>query len=514
MLLFAEAKDNISTSHIENISQQVLDKLFKVNHNKRFGFTSPKVVVRNEKKAVAAFYPMKNEIILEVPAYEICRTFGIDSLSALAFILGHELAHSYQMEIIENKQQTNYMAHHKHYEGSRRLEKVADVGGAFNAYLAGFKTMGIISPLMAKLYDTYNLNDEIDNYPPRKERMNTADEVSSIVKRLVSIYESAAYLTSIGEYGFAAASYEHILEFYQGREIYNNLGVCYAMNAMLFPAQDIDLYLFPFELDQDSRIKKPKFDRGGKSISDLEKRVRSKYLKKALANLQEVASLDQTYFIADINIMCVKILQEDYAGAIEHYKTKGLKLRGEIEVSPLEAQRADMALAIAYAKSDQNEKATIAFGELIGSQFPMISYMAKYNERILLEGECGAPEELSCINPIDPEQTVDEVMLHRSIYKGNEVVLDEEDDLIVMINRKRNSTVFRYLKEGELKLTLQKIDSKHAVAIKDGLTEDKKIQRLSSNKGDYLICLDSHAVYRMNDKGTEVNEWAKFFYNY
>ncbi len=509
------AKSNTASEleQMRQVSQEILERLFKVTNNKRLSFTAPKVVVKDEMKAVAAFYPLKNEIILEKKAYEICREFGQDSLSALAFILGHELTHSFQMEIIQNKQQTSYMAYHKHYEGSHKLEKGADISGAFNAYLAGYKTEGIVGKLIEKLYDTYQLDDHIANYPSKQERIHTADEVASIVKDLVQIYEVAAYLSSIGEFKFAAACYEKILEYYQGSEIYNNLGVCYAMQAMTFSEKDYDFYLYPFEIDQNARIKKPKTDIGGKDMASTEKRVRIKFLTRALNSLNEALSMDQTYFLADINIICVKTLLEDYSGAINHYHQKAMNVRGDLEASELHNQRAQLALAIAYAKSTNTEAADL-LKSLSKSKFPFLAYMAKYNERIYLEGECGAAEDYSCIAPIDDTQVIDEVNLLRNVIKGKKITLHEEDQLEVNISKKRNSMVFKFVEEGMLKFSMQKIKQAKNLDLKSEFTEDKKIQSLNTTKGTFLVCEENGSVFHVNQNSTRLFEWVKYQYNY
>ena len=498
--------------HMRKISQEVLDKLYKVTSNKRFNFTPPTVVVKDEKNAVAAFYPLKNEVVLEKAAYEICRGFDKDSLSALAFILGHELTHSFQMEIMKNKQQTSYMAYHNHYEGSHKLEKGADISGAFNAYLAGYKTEGIVGSLISQLYEVYQLDNQITNYPSKQERMHTAEEVAGIVKDLIQIFEMAAYLSSIGEYKFAAASYEKVLEYYEGREIYNNLGVCYALQAMTFSDKDKDLYLFPFEFDQNSRIKKPKTDVGGKDVDEREKRMRIKYLNRALKYLNEALSLDQTYFAADINIVCVKTLLEDYVGAIGHYETKGMKLRGEMEMSKIYEQRSKMALAIAYAKSE-NLNADKLFATLSKSDYPVVAYMAKYNERIYLEGECGAAEDYSCVVPFDSDEVVDEIYLDKNVVKGKKILLHEEDDLSVNIQKKRNSMVFRFQENDELKFSMQKITKRSSFDISKELTEDKKILTLNTNKGALMVCEEEKSIFYVKERAKEVVEWVKYEYN-
>lgn len=501
------ASDEFDTK--QKISQQIVNELFAITNNKRINFAPPRVVIKDEKKVVAAYFPMKNEIVLETAAYAICQNFGSDSLNALAFILGHELTHSFQLEIIKNKQETNYMAYHNHYDDGFELEKGADIAGAFSAYLAGYKISGIVSDLIESIYSEYELNDNLTGYPPKNERLLTANEVEDILEDLIDLFDASSYLMAMGEYQYAGACYEKILEYYSGAEIYNNLGVCFALYAMEFTNSDVDLYLFPFQVDQNSRMKKPKKGRGNEGLNPIDQYTRNQYLNKSLKYLKEATSFDQTYFEADINILSVLILLEKYNNALEHYQNKGMNFRGEVANSEIYNQRAKLALAIAYANL-KNQKAASLFENLVNSNYPIISYMAKYNEKIFLEGKCGAAEDHSCIDIKVQEKVVDGVYLHRQMLKGTNIILNKEDHLMVYIDKKDNSTVFKFTKDDILNLSMQLVKVRQNINIQDKFTQDKKIQLLNTSQGSYIICKEDKVVYSLDNNSIRLMEWAKF----
>ena len=81
---------------------------------------APRLVLKNSKRNPASFNPFTKEISLERKVLEICHSFGPDSLSALAYILGHELAHSY----CEHGWQTKFAGLDFSNEVDQKLESI------------------------------------------------------------------------------------------------------------------------------------------------------------------------------------------------------------------------------------------------------------------------------------------------------------------------------------------------------------------------------------------------------
>ncbi|HQW56659.1 MAG TPA: hypothetical protein PK076_11055, partial [Saprospiraceae bacterium] len=106
-------------------------------------------------------------------------------------------------------------------------------------------------------------NDKIIKaYPSKHERKLSAQVVIQQVNDLIELFELANRLTQISAYQSAIPCLEYISKFYQGKEILNNLGVNYVLLGMNVGKLQGDALLFPFELDWNLRIKKPKTGRG------------------------------------------------------------------------------------------------------------------------------------------------------------------------------------------------------------------------------------------------------------
>ncbi|MEO6190922.1 MAG: hypothetical protein ABIO44_11680, partial [Saprospiraceae bacterium] len=69
--------------------EQVLEKLYSTYGNKII--LKPRIVIQKDIKNAAAFLRQSNVIVVSEKLIEVCRTFGPDSSSALAFVFGHEI---------------------------------------------------------------------------------------------------------------------------------------------------------------------------------------------------------------------------------------------------------------------------------------------------------------------------------------------------------------------------------------------------------------------------------------
>ncbi|MGB3085257.1 MAG: hypothetical protein WBB21_11110, partial [Saprospiraceae bacterium] len=81
-------------SNPQKTAQKVLHKLYMANGN--FQRKIPTIELINQQQNIAVYIKKKNLIQLEIKAFQLCSSFGKDSLDALAFILSHELVHAIQ----------------------------------------------------------------------------------------------------------------------------------------------------------------------------------------------------------------------------------------------------------------------------------------------------------------------------------------------------------------------------------------------------------------------------------
>lgn len=503
LLAFGVLKGN-DLNEIHKEVTEIVKHLHTTNGNFLRG-GPPRVIISEEKNVGAAYNPIHHTLTIDLAVYNICQSFGKQATDALAVVLGHEMAHCY----MEHYFFSDYNNYYKSEGSEISSEKGADIYGLFNAYLAGYNSFTMVPKVIAEIYKKYNLKDDLSGYPTKQERMESAKQVQSQIQELISIYESANYLSAIGKYDLAAASYEHILDFYQGREIYNNLGVNYALEAMYFTDKDYDLYLYPLEIDWNTRIKKPKLDKGDGDLSEAELEHRTAYLNLAKENFTKAGRMDQGYLTADINIICVMTLLNEYQKAVDYYeylqKSKKLVIYG-IDDHQKESARLAMANAKAHIP-EMNDEADRILDELSKSDNPNIVYMATYNNRILEEGECGAPKEISCYEPIAIPQYVDDIRLHRFESVNQNRALSK--DIEIAIDYFENSTVFQYLKEGNAIFSFQQIKSKNEKSTVQ-LDADEKFKIINSTNGYFIVCDDNRTVFQMTTDN-KIKNWGKYY---
>lgn len=273
------------------IAQNVLDNLYATSSDYRF--SKPALAFTSAKQDVAYFLPSKNTLVVEEEAFKVCSKLGKDSINALAFIIGHELAHLYQEEMRTGDFASSFLSYDKGLHARIRYEKQADIQGAFNAYVAGYQIKNIIPKLIQELYRSYNILDvTLERYPTLIERSKTAEEVSAIVEDLILLFDTAPYFSIIGAYHYAFSSYEYIGQYYRGGEVLNNLGLNYLLEAVNLTDLNIDRFAFPIEFNFETRLKKPKILYGAKDFDLAAFTKRIQLLEKAKKIFEE--SISQT----------------------------------------------------------------------------------------------------------------------------------------------------------------------------------------------------------------------------
>ncbi len=350
----------------------------------------PSLEIVDSKEFIAAFLPEKNIIRIEREALAVCRTFGQDSIKAVAFLLGHELAHSYQ----KVDWGTNYFSYDKHLDSSGEKEKNADIQGALGATLAGYDVRSIISPLINRLYESYKLiGVKMDGYPSMAERQATAKEVTSMVNELWHIYQTGNYLSALGMHEVAAKSFEYVKKYYIGREIYNNLGMQYAQLAMTFSGKNTDPYRYPFEIDVESRMADARAD----ELNAKEKQTREIFLRTGVNFLDAALKLSKQYPAAYINRLCMQTQQGLYSNLIQTYESGRLQADLQTaDASTKEQADAQLVVAIAYALSGATSPNHLSaakrlFQQLAQSAHPQIRQIAAFNEAVLKGDPLPAP---------------------------------------------------------------------------------------------------------------------------
>ncbi len=357
------------------IAQSVLDKLYKAHGH--FSPHKPKLKFVTSKENVASYIKYNNTIQIEEQAYLLCRSFGKDSLSALAFLLGHELIHAIQINNVLPK--TSFINYNKSLRSSIEIEQNADIQGIFLSYLAGYHTVDIIPEIIERMYTVYELRTKnIKGYPTEEERKASYKPVIDQANQLIELFKLSNELSVIEEYQTAIQCLEYITRFYQGKEVYNNLGVNYTLMALNFTRRNTETFIYPMELDWNSRIKKPKTGRGEEEMNPIEKIQQQQYFLKAKNYFSLASDLDPNYIVADLNSFCVLIMMNDLKAADQFYRNHLRRFSNKTEQKEL-FLKIKSANAILLAKKDNTTEAITIWNDLKKEKSDIIATQANQN---------------------------------------------------------------------------------------------------------------------------------------
>jgi len=379
-----------------------------------FRYPVPDFFMRREERRVAGIDYDRLEIILEEKAYEVCAGFGSDTDAAIAFLLGHELAHYYE----KHAWNKGFVAEYKDLEiGSLKLDSLADAArreteadylGGFLAYSAGFGLFDKGDEMLNRLYKSYGLPEKMDGYPSLADRKALGKRSAELLTRLVDVFDMANLLVATGKYAEAYQFYRYILMQYQSRETYNNLGVAAVLDAMQYFNPNELKFRFPLELDLESRASK------GDGMAT----ARERMLRQAILHFDAAISLDPNYAPAYVNKAGAYALLADPVRARFYAATeaKQAALRGQFPKSAIDA---DILLGILDYREGKVDQADTLFSraEQQGSA------LAEYNLKVLrnqpIDAEISAPvglvreriagkalSELTNEPPYDPKKTM------------------------------------------------------------------------------------------------------------
>lgn len=247
-------------------------------------------------------------ITLEEQAYDVCASFGQDRDAALAIILGHELIHFYEKHnwrksFVRDYQKLNIGSKLSTLQDDIIHETQSDYLGGFLAYSAGYPLFDKGPDLIKGMYTAYHLPDTISIYPSLQDRQALSAFTIKKLGLLIDAFNTANWLTALGEYANARKCYQYVLNNYQSREIYNNVGVTMLLQVL---DEDRPRLFYPVELDLSSHASK-----GSSGFA----KVREKLLQAAILQFDAAISLDPDYAPAYLNKACAYALLKDFTRA-------------------------------------------------------------------------------------------------------------------------------------------------------------------------------------------------------
>jgi len=493
-----------ANSGIQTIAELVLNKLYATNGNHIY--LKPTIVISEDDKNAALFLRRSNKIELSTKVYKVCQQFGPDSISALAFILGHELSHAFQTDLLAPS--TSFLAYDRHHGESVFFEEAADVHGVFMAYLAGYNTLNIIHELIPMIYSEFNLDEELKGYPSLAQRKESSARVIEMSEELIRIYEGANYLISIGKHKLAAQCYNYIEQWYKGKEIYNNIGIAKVQEALNITEQQITPYIFPLEINWDTRITKPIASRGIEDLTEKQRIAFNELLKEAIIHFDLAAKMDPTEINAEINKLCVMVLQGKAEEALDYVTTFDLKLRAYLKSGKVDyVNRLRAIMAIASLENGEKGKGIEMLEEINQKGKDLVKAQANYN----LDRVNGTIIELNqantCGNFKTDEKLVDGVRLHRPQPGEHQIHLDENESYTLSIEKLPHSLVYTFTNPDGY-FTLQRIEDTSMVEFTDEV--NNTTSGILTNEGQLSHCEDNRVIVLLNNKG-EVREWAKYY---
>jgi tetratricopeptide (TPR) repeat protein len=261
---------------------------------------------------VASFVPQRHTLHLAERAYSLCAALGPDSLDALAFLLGHELAHYYANhgwvgDFGQQNADLEVGQALQEYSAIRKIEveTEADYFGGFFGYVAGYRTLEVVPQLLTSIYAAYGLQENLEGYPSLAERQQIAQRSAEKVQLMIPVFEAGHRLLLLRQYSAAAQCFDHLSLTFPSREMLNNAGVARALRALSLFESDALWLAYPFELDAATRLQ----DGRKAGMTESSQETRNRLLKEARERFEQASRKDPNYAPAWINLACVADLQ-------------------------------------------------------------------------------------------------------------------------------------------------------------------------------------------------------------
>lgn len=254
---------------------------------------APPIELSRTESRVAYYAPSKQTIFIEERFLQICQSFGPDSLNALAFILGHELAHFYRnhgwvhaqgMGYVTTELKADWKALSRDENNHAKDEAEADIFSGFYALVAGYQAMDKAGETLRKVYKAYGISDTIPGYPTLSERVEIAQNARQKASDLYVLFQVGIYCLATEKFEVATKLFTNIYNSdYSGTEILNNLAVAEIMWGYTLYGEE-PAYYYPVFITTETALD-PNSRAGGEGETHIRKGIA--YLKSALGKSQK-----------------------------------------------------------------------------------------------------------------------------------------------------------------------------------------------------------------------------------
>lgn len=415
-----------ATGYKKQVATRVFEQLLRTNGD--FRLQQPALVMNRRQRYVAWMNADQVQIGLEEKAYDICASFGKDSLNAMATLLAHELTHYYE----KHDWKRHFAMEHENLETARQLERLeeglkqetqADYLGGFLALAAGFRPYGIMPDLLKKIYQGYGLPMQLPGYPHLNDRLKMVDGAQKKLGELSIAFEIANRLTVVGQYETAASYQRYLLQDFQSRELFNNAASSELLAALDYFSPAEMPYVLPVEIDADTRLK------GFRNNDTQRLEKRAALLKSAAQQLDMSLTLDAQYTPAMLNKASLYVLQGEMEEA-EYWLKKGRKLCADANSK----KPFDMLQAVCKAIQGETDQAVKQLTPLGESGYPL----ATTNLNILQKKTLPTPTPTSVLAEQIENYRLTDFLANPTVDQQVKV----SENVFCGIHQKKGSTVY------------------------------------------------------------------------
>jgi hypothetical protein len=345
--------------------------------------------------------------------------------NALAFVIGHELAH------YANRQSGGLAGDEKEKKDRKKAEELADRKGAWYAGEAGYEPFPAAEQALRTIYEKYRQGKpNLEGYPTLQERIRNLHTVRDELAGKLPFLNAAELLLAIGRPLEAARLFEHVARDYTSLGTLNNAAVANALASLALRPRSP--FFYPFELETNYRFKSR--SKGAEADEDQEA-ARSQLLNKAATLLEKAILLDNGYVTTLLNRAAVADLQGD--SDTVRYRLGQAEKIASADADRQTLSRIAVLKGIALAKSGKRKEAADLFTAVRPEAESMaVTNLMAIDADIELPPPASIPDDavaetINNFSPINKEIVV-------KIRGGNPLLLNDEYGGNVTINLASN----------------------------------------------------------------------------
>ena len=248
-----------------------------------------------------------------------------DFEALMAYVISHELAHHYLNHGWTKQTGFAFKNDNKNISVSDKMvlikemhEEEADLWGGFFSQVSGYNSLAHAKEAINKIYEAYNLPNEIKGYPSLERRIGIIESNITKANKLAKLFETGNISLLFNLYGLAETCFTEILRNnVNSPEIYNNLGIAYFLKAVNSD-EKLSRINYPIFIDDNSSIK----IKSRNISSDIDP---IRLLNLALDKFKKALSLNESYASINLNIAVSEMLIEYLSGTLKKSYLKKLK---------------------------------------------------------------------------------------------------------------------------------------------------------------------------------------------